>query len=466
MTKHDFTKGVLALSLLVGAAPAWAEESTVQDRKELAVTVYNDNLGLVREVRSIKLEKGQRELQYADVASGIDPTTVSLRSLSAPQDLKVLEQNYEYDLLTPEKLLEKYLGKDVEIHSDNTVSKATLLSTNDGQIYRIGDKIYLQPPGRVVLPQVPATLVARPTLKWLLQNDRAAGEQQTETSYLTRGLSWRTDYVMVIPEGQGKSSLNGWVTLDNQSGATYENAKLTLVAGDVNRVRPQAPYMEDGIRAMKAEARASEFAERALFEYHSYQLNRPTTLKDRQTKQVSLLSASDVPTRTIYRFEAPAAPIWIQTRDRTSQKVNVYLEMTNSKQDKLGMPLPKGIVRIYQQDADKRLQFVGEDSIDHTPRDEKVKIKAGQAFDLVGERKQTGYRVLGDRLVESSYEIELRNRKDQPVTILATERLGGDWDITQASQGYSKLDANTVEFAVQVPANKFTKVTYTVRTKY
>lgn len=464
---HKLVPALLACTVAIGTSPALAEQSTIADQKDLAVTIYNDNLGLVREVRALKLDQGMRELQFSDVAAQIDPTSVSLRSLTAPQDLQVLEQNYEFDLLTPQKLLEKYVGQDVEIHTNTAIMKATLLSTNEGQVYRIGDKIYMQPPGSVVLPKVPENLVSRPTLKWMLQNDRSAGAQQTEVSYLTGGMSWKANYVVVVNDKQTQSNLNGWVTLTNQSGATYKNARLTLVAGDVNRVRERPRYEYDAPRAMKmAEASDQQFAERALFEYHSYQLNRPTTLKDNQTKQLSLLSAADIPTKKVFRFEGAGFPIWYQNSERKSQKINVYLEMKNSKQDHLGIPLPKGTVRVYQQDQDKRLQFIGEDAIDHTPRDEKVQVKMGQAFDLVGERRQTSYKVLGDRLVESSYEVSLRNHKDEPVTITAVEAMGGDWEITRNSHAYTKVNATSVEFAVKVPAHKEEKVSFTVRTRY
>lgn len=458
----------LSLAVIGGVAapPALAERSTLDDQREVSVTVYNDDLGLVREVRAVKLEAGARELSFMDVAAGIDPTSVSMRSLTAPRQLSVLEQNYEYDLLTPRSLLDKYVGKWVEIHTETAVSRAELLSTNEGQVYRIGESIYLNPPGRVVLPEVPANLVARPTLVWGLQNDRA-GEHRLDVSYLTRGLSWRANYVLTLDEKTSKANLNGWVTLNNHSGATYQDAKLTLVAGDVNRVRQQfqeaarAPYL-----MAKAADAANQFQEQGLFEYHSYSLNRRTTLKDRQTKQLSLLAAAEVPTQRQYVFEAPQPPIWLQNRDAQSQKVDVYLRFVNDEASRLGMPLPKGTVRVYQADAAGQLQFVGEDAIDHTPKDEKVRVKLGQAFDLVGERVQTGYKVIGDRVVESRYRLTLRNHKDEAVSITAIERMGGDWEITQQSQAFERLDAARVAFEVKVPANREASVTYTVRTRY
>ena len=462
-----FLSASLILATTVGLTPpAGAEQSSLADQRKVAVTVYNDDLGLVREVRHVKLEAGARELSFADVAAGIDPTSVSLRSLSAPTQLSVLEQNYEYDLLTPQSLLNKYVGQVVEIHTADAVSKAELLSTNDGQVYRIGDKIYLDPPGRVVLPKVPANLVARPTLVWGLQNDRA-GEHKLDVSYLTRGMSWKANYVLVVDESAGKANLNGWVTLNNQSGATYTNAKLTLVAGDVNRVRERfAESMRAPMAMAKAADMANQFEEQGLFEYHSYALNRATTLKDRQTKQLSLMAAADVPTRRTYVFEGARTPIWLQNREKATEKIDVFLEFANDKASKLGMPLPKGTVRVYQADKAGQLQFVGEDAIDHTPKDERVKVKMGQAFDLVGERVQTGYRVLGDRTSEATYRIVLRNHKDEAVTITALERMGGDWEITQKSQAFRKLDAQQVAFDVKVEPKKEAVVTYTVRTRY
>jgi len=457
---------VMVGSLAIAAPPAGAEQSTLADQREVAITVYNDDLGLVREVREVKLEQGARELSFADVAAGIDPTSVSLRSLTAPTQLSVLEQNYEYDLLTPHKLLDKYVGQIVEIHTPTNVSKAELLSTNEGQVYRIGDKIYLDPPGRVVLPKVPENLVARPTLVWGLQNERS-GQHRLDVSYLTRGLSWKANYVLVVESKASKANLNGWVTLNNQSGATYQNAKLTLVAGDVNRVRERFQEVARAPYAMaKTMDAANQFEQQGLFEYHSYALNRATTLKDRQTKQLSLMAASEIPTKRQYVFDGTRTPIWLQNREKQSGKVDVFLEFANDKASRLGMPLPKGVLRVYQADKAGQLQFVGEDAIDHTPKDEKVKVKLGQAFDLVGERTQTAYRVIGERVAESSYQIKLRNHKDEAVTITALERMGGDWEITQKSQAFKKLDAQQVAFEVTVQPHKEAVITYTVRTRY
>lgn len=455
----------LAALILCTATPALAEISTSTDMRELAVTIYNDNLGLVREVRKITLGTGTRELQYAGVASGLDATSVSLKSLDAPRGLQVLEQNYEYDLMTPQKMLEKYVGQEVEVQTDKGVEKATVLSTQSGVVLKLGDRIHLTPPGRVILPRVPENLVARPTLKWLLANQHA-GEQRTEVSYLTTGMGWHADYVLAVNPKQDQADLNGWVTIANTSGATYPNATLTLIAGDVNRVREQVPTnYARAARSMVADGAGEQFAEKALFEYHSYQLQRPATLKESQTKQISLLAAAQVPVAKVFRFEAHRQPIWYQFTERQKQKVDVYLTLNNSARDHLGMPLPKGKVRVYQRDTDQRMTFIGEDAIDHTPRDEKLMIKVGQAFDVVGERRQTSYKVLGTSLYETAWEVSLRNHKDEPVTIQVGEVLGGDWEITQRSHAFTRTSATTVEFPVKVGANQEVKVTYTVRVR-
>jgi hypothetical protein len=435
----------------------------VSDQQTVAVTVYNDNLGLIREVRGLQLAHGRRELEYADVASGIDPTSVSLRSLTAPSDLGVLEQNYEFDLITPSRLLDKFVGLPIELQQGDSLVQATLLSNQDGTVLKIGDQVYPSAPGNVVLPRLPANLAAHPTLKWLLENDHAAGPQKTEVSYLTSGLSWHANYVLVSSADGRRCDVNGWVTLDNQSGATYRRATLTLVAGDVNRVRDRE---EDEERekvhyAKKAALAAPQFAERALFEYHSYLLNRPTTLLDRQTKQLSLLSAARVPSETVYRFEDEELSVWSDDTERHQGKVTVYLTLKNSHANHLGIPLPKGTVRVYQADADRHLQFIGEDAIDHTPRDEWLRLKLGQAFDLVAERRQTAFRDFGP-LYETSYEVTLRNHKDAPVRIVCAEPLSGEWTITRSSHPFRKIDATNVEFTVPVAANSESKLTFTV----
>jgi hypothetical protein len=450
--------------------PAALPDSTAADRTSAAVTVYNVNLALVRETRSLTIDRaGVAALRFMDVPSAINPKTVHLKSLTSPGALSVLEQNYEYDLISPEKLLEKYLGKEVEVVEQaqdltTRVSKATLLSVNGAPVYRIGDRIVLNQTGKITLPSVPADLVARPTLVWTLRSDKP-GAQEVEASYLTDGMNWAADYVAVVDADDKATDLTGWVTIENHSGAAYRDATLKLVAGDVRRVTPQAPAAYDGMRAeIKTMAAAPQFAEESFFEYHLYTLERPTTIKDNQTKQINLLQAPGVP--MVKRLLLAGQSAWYRNRYGTiskDEKVQVVLEIKNSKEAGLGIPLPKGTVRVYKKDRSGAEQFVGEDAIGHTPKDETVKLKVGEAFDLVADRTQTDYKVLSPRQSESAFEIALRNHKDEDAVVTVREPIGGDWEIVQSSQSFKKLDAGTVEFEVKVPKGQEVKLTYRVR---
>lgn len=450
---------LVILSYGMISTPAWADQADLSHQKEVAVTVYNNNLGFIKETRIVPLNAGHITLSYRDVASGIDPTSVSLKTKDP--GIKVYEQNYEYDLITPERLMEKYVGKEIALLRDGRTTKATLLSTNEGYVYKVGEEIHLQPPGQIVLPKLPDNLVSQPTLIWSLDNSKAQA-QSLEVGYLTSGMNWQTNYVLSLNPENTQASLAGWVTVNNQSGADYRNAKLTLVAGTPNRVRRggNAPVM-----AKMAREEMDEFTEDSVFEYHSYQLERPTTLKNRQSKQIALLSAKSVPVAKRYVFEAPPVPIWQSTAGKQSAKAQTWIDFNNTKAAQLGFALPKGIVRVYQE-SQAQWQYVGEDSIDHTPRDEKVSLKVGEAFDIVGDRQQTKYHRLGDRQSESGYRIALRNHKDIPVTVTVVEKLSGDWSVTEKSQDYVKRDAQTLEFTVTIPARQEKVVTYTVKTVY
>jgi hypothetical protein len=464
---------LLVLFPLAAAAqePATLPDSTAADRTSAAVTVYNVNLALVRETRSLKIDRaGVAGLRFMDVPSAINPKTVHLKSLTAPSSLSVLEQNYEYDLISPEKLLEKYLGKEVEVVEQaqdltTRTSKATLLSLNGGPVYRIGDRIVLNQTGKVTLPSVPADLVARPTLTWTLRSD-TPGAHEVEASYLTDGMNWSADYVAVADAEDKSVDFTGWVTIENRSGATYRDATLKLVAGDVRRVTPQAAPEYGGMRAeIKSMAMAPpQFAEESFFEYHLYTLERPTTIKDNQTKQISLLQATGVP--MVKRLLLAGQPTWYRNRYGSiskDEKVQVVLEIKNTKEARLGIPLPKGIVRVYKKDRSGAEQFVGEDAVDHTPKDETVKLKVGEAFDLVADRTQTDYKVLSPHQSESAFEIAIRNHKEEDALVTVREPLGGDWEIVQSSQAYKKLDAGTIEFDVKVPKGQEVKLTYRAR---
>ncbi len=449
------------------------QTTTIRDQKGVALTVYNADLGLVRDQREIKLSPGVGELLFMDVASAVIPASVSIKSLTDPASLSVLEQNYEYDLLNPQKLLDKYVGKEVRLYQKNPYTEreetvtATLLSNNGGPIYRIGNEITFGYPGRVIFPGVPEDLIARPTLVWLLENSLAK-PQRIEASYLTDKINWRADYVVTLNAADNRADLAGWVTIDNRSGATYRDASLKLVAGDVNRVREEPAYRDVMMKAAKAEMGAApQFREEAFFEYHIYTLRRPATIKDNQAKQIRLVQAGNIPVKKELVLKGERSYFYGAYGDTSAnRKVGVFIEIANKKGHNLGIPLPKGTVRVYKQDGDGSLQFVGEDSIDHTPKDETVKIKLGDAFDVVGSRKRTDWKKIASDTYETAFEISLRNRKKEDVTVRVIEPIPGDWTMISSSHEFRKSDAFNAEFSIPVPANKETRLTYRVRMRY
>ena len=349
----------------------------LEDQTGVALTIYNVNLGLVKDQREIKLAKGTGDLRFMDVASQIIPTSVHIKSLVDPESLQVLEQNYEYDLLNPQKLLDKYVGKEVKLYYKNPYTEreeivtATLLSNNGGPIFKIGDEITFGHPGRIIFPGVPENLISKPTLVWLMENSLSKA-QKVEASYLTNGINWRADYVVTLNDKDDKADLSGWVTIDNRSGATYKNAKLKLVAGDVNRVKDEYEYKDKMLRLAEVASKAApQFKEEEFFEYHIYTLQRPSTIKENQTKQISLINADNIPVKKELLYHGARYYYYNQHGEViTNQKVGVFVEIANKKENNLGIPLPKGTVRVYKHDKEGSLQFVGEDSIDHTPKDE------------------------------------------------------------------------------------------------
>jgi hypothetical protein len=460
------------LAVLVVPAGALAVTSLPLGReaqRDVAVTVYNGNLGLVKDVREVRLPAASTEVRFMDVAVQIDPTTVHLRSLSDPSGLRILEQNYEYDLLSSQKLMEKYVGHKVRLYQgDGTWHEATLLSTQ-GPVFEINGQIHLGHHGRLVLPALPDNLVSRPTLVWLLRN-RTSTPQRVEASYLTGGITWRADYVMVLDAADVRCDLTGWVTIDNKSGATYDNAQLKLVAGDINRARDprrDARMMEMAARAASPAEASRDFKSEGFFEYHLYTLDGRTTVKDQQSKQLALLAAAEVPLKKHLIYHGAADYYRTQYGVPVSnQKVGVYLEVRNSKDQQLGMPLPRGRVRVYKADGAGSQQLVGEDWIDHTPRDERVRIKMGEAFDVVGERTQRDWRKLGPQLWEIEWEIALRNHKKAAQTITVIEPVPGDWQVLHATHPAEKVQAHTLKFDVPVPADSTTKLVYRVRVRH
>ncbi len=452
--------------------------STLQDQQSVAVTIYNQDLALVKDQRRISLGSGANTLAFRDVSAQIRPETALLRSISTPGKLSVIEQNFDFDLLTPDKLLEKYVGKTVGIIKTNlvtgaeTTEPAQVLSVNNGVVLRMADHIETGVPGRIVYPDVPANLRDHPTLVMSLQNSGAV-QQDVELSYLTGGLGWKADYVAELNAADDKMDLSGWVTLTNTSGTSYRNARLQLVAGDVNRVTEQMQQIRFTAKMdMAAPAAAPRMAEESLLEYHLYTLDRPTTIAENQTKQVALLSASQIPVSkelvlkgTDYYYQGSYGDLGQKI------KVGVFVEFDNKESAKLGMPLPKGTIRVYKKDATGNAQFVGEDSIDHTPRNEKVRLKLGDSFDVTADRKQTDFKTLpnptkGNTLFESAYEIALKNAKKEAVTVTVQEPVPGDWKMLKSSHEYNKASSNTAVWHITIPAESRTTLSYRVQVKY
>jgi hypothetical protein len=453
----------------------------------VAITVYNQNFGLVKDARNIDLTAGINYLRFEDVAAGIDPTSVSFTSLTAPNSVVVREQNYQYDIMDVGTILSKSVGKEIKVRQYNQTgthettgillnqpvvtvsdSNGNLSTRSQSIVLKTASGIVIGPSGEVEMAALPAGLVSKPSLLWKLESDKA-GPQKAEISYQTQGLNWKCDYVAVVDADDSKSDLTSWVTLDNKSGATYKNAALKLMAGDVNKVQnavaPQAMRMFKG--AMAAGAPAPQFSEQSFAEYHLYSLAGKTDLNNNETKQLTLFNASDVPVKKLYVFDgAPQQYYGGYNPRRQPGKVNVKLEMLNSKENNLGMPMPKGKVRVYKKDRDGAMQFVGEDLIEHTPKDEKIRVYLGDAFDIVAERKQTNHQQVSPRVQKQSFEISVRNHKETPVTVNCIEHTGGDWKITSESQPHIKKDSHTFEFAVKVPANGETKVNYEIEVRY
>ncbi len=463
---------LMILAAILASTAALAEvpvsETTLGDQTDVAVTAYNNGLALVRDTREIGLPSGELHLKFMDVAEKIRPETVSLRSLSKPGSVVILEQNYEYDLMSPSKLMEKYVGKPVRlVNFSKEIGfgeiEAELLSVNQGPIYKVGDEIYLGHPGNVVLPEIPENLIAKPSLIWLIGN--RTGQQTLEATYLTNGVSWRADYVVTLARSDQSLDLAGWVTMNNQSGTTYTNAKLKLVAGDVHTAsRPMAERKGGLFRAEMAAAPMPR--EEAFAEYHLYTMPRRTTIKQNQSKQLALLDATAVKCLKKYEFRGQEHFYSNAMPPMLEQHVGVFLEFQNEEENALGIPLPAGVMRIYQEDSEGMLQFAGEDRIEHTPKDEKVTLRMGSAFDVIGDRVQKDYRRISSNTHESDYEITLRNHKDSDIVVDVVEPFSGDWRVFDASQKFEQRDARTAIFSVPVAKDGEVTLTYSVRVTY
>ncbi|HEY0395061.1 MAG TPA: DUF4139 domain-containing protein [Candidatus Elarobacter sp.] len=464
----------LALTLALGlGATAHADTgervSTLADQHGVGITIYNAQLALVRDRRRVDLPKGESRLALRDVSAQIQPETALLQSVGAPARLSVIEQNFNYDLLSPEKLLQKYVGRDVDvIHVDPRTGarrseRARVLATNDGVVLRYADRIETSIDGHIAFPSIPSDLRDRPTLVSDVDNARE-GAQEVELTYLTGGLNWKADYTAELSPNDDSLDLRGLITLQNQSGTSYRDAAVQLVAGDVNVVSNDFAKAAAGAPLQAIGRTTTRPTEQGLFEYHLYTLQRHTTVAENQTKQVELLTAPSVAVHKT--LELRGQPYYYRSASPdlgARLKVGTFVTFRNAG-GSLGMPLPKGAVRVYKRDTAGTAQFVGSDAIDHTPKNETVRLHLGDSFDVTASKKQTDYKSIDSGSVyESAYEIVLRNAKKTPETVLVVEPIPGDWKIVSSSARYDKSSSSTATWSLRVPPEGSTTLTYRVR---
>jgi hypothetical protein len=432
-----------------------AQES---NQKSVAITVYNNNLGVVKDLRIIDIASGISTIKLTDVAQHIDPTSVHIGING-----EVLEQNYQYDLVSIDKILKKYLDKTIQlINEKGELLEGTLLTANSNQIVlKKNDGGLLMLPNthkyQISVEELPDGLITKPTLVWMV-NSPKSGEQDVEVSYQTTGMNWHAEYVVVLNKDDNMLDLNSWVSVDNNSGATFKNAKLKLIAGDVNLVQPQSyGRVLKSEMFMEADA-APQFEEKAFFEYHIYNLQRPTTLSNNETKQISLFDAENVSANKKYYYKGGS---YYGNRN-SNGKVAVIIEFENSKSNNLNVPMPKGKVRVYKSDGDA-IEFIGEDMIDHTSKKETVKLKIGEAFDIVVTDVQTVHNKITDRIYEQEYEVTVKNKKDENIVVDVERALGLNWKILSSSIDFKKLNSQNILFKVPVKADGKTVLKYKVR---
>lgn len=491
-------KTLLVIALLAAhtiTTPVFALDerpSNAADQSALAVTIYNNDLALIKDARKVRVNHGENLLAWRDVSARMQPETALLRSLDGKK-LNLLEQNFDFDLLTPQKLLEKSVGETVRVIRTQPITGgefleyATVLSANNGVVLQFKDRVESGIPGRLGFTSVPQTLRDRPTLSMLFStevtptglgnnsafsNTPPVADYALELTYLTGGLTWKADYVAELSAAEDSIDLNGWVTLTNTSGTAYPNARLQLIAGEVNRTQPERRAMPVMMKAMAMADSAPPMQEETLFEYHLYTLDRLTTLQDNQTKQVALLSAQQVKTEKEFRFVGASWYYSGQHGDLGQKmKPSVFMEFSN-KDGNLGIPLPKGVVRVYKKDSTGRAQFIGEDRIDHTAAGETVKLKLGEAFDVTADKKQSDYQKISagfnarGGVIESTYVMEIRNAKSDNITVKVIEPMSGDWQIVQESHPHEKEAARTAVWRIPVAAKDKTTLTWRVRSKY
>ena len=425
---------------------------------DLAVTVYNSNMGVVKDTRSFSLDRGYNDISMVDIAARIDPTSVRV-NLSGQGDITVVEQSFQYDLLSPTKLLEKYLDDRVSLVTETGKEfEGTLLGFDGSNLVVEMDgggvaMVSREQVTDISLPPSRKGLIVKPTLVYEVHASR--GTQATaEVAYITDGMNWHAEYIAVLGEDDDSIDISSWVSIDNKSGATYGDARLKLIAGEVHRVSKKGPEMLDMVRTHAA-APPAPIEEKAFFEYHMYTVPRPTTIRDREVKQIQFLPETAIGAEKVYNFDA-----------QKSENVRVVMEFENSEANNLGVPLPAGKVRVYKADDDGSLEFIGEDRIDHTPKNEDVKIYVGDAFDVVTVRARTDFDRVSDRVTVESYEIKIRNHKDEAIEVVVSERIYGDWSIRKSSHDYEKKKADLAEFRIPVDVDGETILTYTVRRRF
>jgi len=472
----------LASILSLGAAGALAAFA------QPALTIYNQDFAVVRDTVPLDLKSGVNNVRYADATARVEPDSVILRDPAGKHSLQIWEQNYRNDPITQELLLSLFEGKTVDFETLRLKDNTQVREIVPGKIIRSGyvpgggseqpiievnGKLQFNLPGTPRFPDLGDDTVLKPTLNWLLQSDQP-GKFDAEVSYITGGFTWEADYNLVSPEKGDTVDLIGWVTMNNQSGKTFRDAKIKLMAGDVNKIQPPTfNGMRNRMMTLSGMAgEAPAVTEKTFDEFHLYTLALPTTLLDRETKQVEFVRATDVKAPVIYVYDGSSDYRFYGGLNydqnygtEGNKKVRVMREFVNAETNHLGIALPKGKLRFYRRDADSQMEFVGEDMIDHTPRNETIRVTTGNAFDLVGERKQTNFRVdTGDKWLDESFEIKLRNRKKEPVEIRVVEHLyrWSSWDITQKSDDFKKTDSQTIEFRVPVKPDEERTVAYTV----
>ncbi len=481
-----------ALVCTLLSAVGWTQQTSAP-----SLTIYNQDFAVVRQTIPLQLNSGVNQVSFDDITSYVEPDSVVLRDLTGRVNLSILEQNYRTDVASQQNLLRAFEGKELEFQVANSQTIRGLLiragasyngpncySGNCGYssepIVEVDGKVEFGLPGKPVFPAMQNESLLKPSLNWLLQSDRA-GAVEAEIGYITGGFTWEASYNVVAPESGDLLDVVGWITLQNRSGHTFQDAHLQLMAGEVNKIAPTMEYKTaanggNDLSYAAGYGGGVAVTEKAFDEYHLYTLPRPSTLENGETKQVEFLRGSRIPSKRIYVYEGYLLPqnqrrnleyqFTQQDIGMTSNKqVYIEREFRNSTADHLGIPLPKGRLRFYRRDTDGSLQFTGENIISHTPKDETVRVYTGNAFDITAERKRTNFHVdQGQHYIDEGYEIKVRNHKKEPVTVQVVEHMyrRDNWTLTEKSMDYVKKDSDTIEFPVKVAPDGEQVLTYNV----